>query len=110
MYYDRVKCVTSTTGTGSLLIAGAMTGFRGFNGVVANNDTVSYILTSGTDWELGEGTWDNSANTLSRSVVLSSNSNNLLNLSQSSIVAITLLASDVQGLEDSAVAMAIALG
>lgn len=109
MYYDRVKATTTTTGNGAITIASAMSGFRPFS-VVSNNDVVSYVLTNGTSWELGKGTWDNSANTLTRSVILSSNSNNPLELTGSSIVAVTLLASDVQSIEDSTVAMAIALG
>lgn len=109
MYYDRVKASTSTTGTGTITVGGALTGFRPFTAIV-DGDTVSYVITNGTNWEIGRGVWNNTAATLTRSPVLSSNSNALINLVGQSIVATTLLASDLTAIEDAAVAMAIALG
>lgn len=110
MHYDRVKASTATTGTGTLTVGAALTGFRAFTGVVADGDTVSYVLTNGTSWEVGKGVWDNTAGTLTRVPSLSSNSNALINLVGSSIVAVTVFASDLQAIEDAGVAMAIALG
>lgn len=109
MHYDRVKASTATTGTGTITVGGALTGFRPFT-VIVDGDTVSYVITNGTNWEVGKGVWNNTAGTLSRSPFLSSNSNGLINLVGSSIVAVTVMASDLQAIEDSGVAMAIALG
>lgn len=61
---DRVMETTTSTGTGSITLAGAVTGFRAFSAVCANNDTVDYTI-YGVDgngnpngqWESGLGTW-----------------------------------------------------
>jgi hypothetical protein len=85
---DRVKETTTTTGTGALILAGAMTGFRAFSSVCSTNDTCYYALqavdSNGTptgDWEVGLGTYSGT-NTLTRTTVLSSsNSGSAVSLS-----------------------------
>jgi hypothetical protein len=76
---DRVKETTTTTGTGALSLAGAITGFRAFSSVCSNADTCYYALqavnSSGTptgNWECGLGTYTTSGNTLTRTTVTSS--------------------------------------
>jgi len=56
---DRVKETTTTTGTGTVALAGAVTGFRAFSAVMANNDTTLYAIVAQTpgQWEVGLGTW-----------------------------------------------------
>lgn len=84
---DRVKETTTTTGTGNLTLAGAMTGFRAFSSVCSTNDTAYYTIQAvdGTgaptgDWEVGLGTYS-ASNTLTRTTVLaSSNSGSAVNL------------------------------
>jgi hypothetical protein len=81
---DRVRETTTTTGTGALTLAGAVTGFRAFSSVMANNDTCYYVIAHQTigEWECGSGTYNSSANTLTRSTVhSSSNSNSAVNFS-----------------------------
>lgn len=76
---DRVKETTTTTGTGAITLAGAMTGFRAFSSMLANGDTCYYALQAvdGTGaptgaWEVGLGTYTTSGNTLSRTLITSS--------------------------------------
>lgn len=71
---DRVKEITTTTGTGSYTLAGAATGFRAFSAVAANNDTVPYCCEDGTSWEVGVGTWT-TGGTLARTTILASSNN-----------------------------------
>lgn len=68
---DRVKETTTTTGTGTLTLAGAVAGFQSF-AVVGNANTAYYCITSGTDWEIGSGTYTASGTTLSRDTVIGS--------------------------------------
>jgi hypothetical protein len=68
---DRVQETTNTTGTGTLTLAGAVSGFQSF-AAVGNANTTYYAITSGTDWEVGVGTYTASGTTLSRDTVLSS--------------------------------------
>lgn len=80
---DRVKETTTTTGTGTITLAGAVTGFQSF-AVIGNDNTTYYTIASqsGTEWEVGIGTYISSGTTLIRTTVLSSsNSGNLVNFS-----------------------------
>jgi len=81
---DRVKETSTSTGTGTINLAGAVSGFQTFvAGVGSTNVTYYTILDgNGTAWEIGYGTvTDASPDTLSRTVLKSSNSDNLLDLS-----------------------------
>ena len=68
---DRVKETTTTTGTGTLTLAGAVAGFQSF-AIVGNGNTAYYCITSGTNWEIGVGTYTASGTTLSRDTVIGS--------------------------------------
>lgn len=72
-YADRVKETTSTTGTGTYSLNGAVTGYRAFIGAVSTGSTVSYCVENGTDWEVGLGVvTDGTPDTLTRASVLAS--------------------------------------
>jgi hypothetical protein len=70
---DRVKETTTTTGTGTITLAGVASGFQSFS-VVGNGNTTYYVIAGqGTsEWEIGIGTYTSSGTTLSRDTVLAS--------------------------------------
>ena len=70
---DRVKETSTTAGTGTLTLAGAVAGFQAFSAVGNGNTTYYAIVDAATgDWEVGLGTYTSSGTTLSRDTVLSS--------------------------------------
>ena len=76
---DRVKETSTTAGTGTLTLAGAVTGFQSFAAVGNGNTTYYAIADSITgQWEVGVGTYTASGTTLSRTTVLSSSSSGSL--------------------------------
>ena len=80
---DRVKETTTSTGTGTINLDGAVTGFQTFvDGVGNGHETYYVIVDSGTgDYEVGVGTiTDAATDTLSRDTVISSsNGGSLVN-------------------------------
>ena len=70
---DRVQETTTTTGTGSIALGGAVTGYQAFSAVLATSDTTYYTIADQTssDWEVGVGTFT-SPSTLARTTILSS--------------------------------------
>jgi len=76
---DRVQETTTTTGTGTITLAGAVTGYQAFS-AIGNGNTTYYTITDGTNWEVGIGTYTLSGTTLARTTVLaSSNAGALVN-------------------------------
>jgi len=69
---DRVKETSTTTGTGTLTLAGAVTGFETFSSAIGNTNTTYYAIvhTSNAEFEVGLGTV--SAGALARTTVISS--------------------------------------
>ena len=79
---DRVKETTTTTGTGTYTLGGAVTGFETFTANLSNSDTTYYACTDNTNFEVGIGTFTSSGTTLARTTILSSsNSNSAVNWS-----------------------------
>jgi hypothetical protein len=66
---DRVQETTTTVGTGTLALDGAVQGFQSFT-AVGNGNTTYYTIQGTTQWEVGIGTY--STNTLTRDTVISS--------------------------------------
>ena len=70
---DRVKETSTTAGTGTLTLDGAVSGFQSFSAVGNGNSTYYAIVDNITGaWEVGIGTYTSSGTTLSRTTVLSS--------------------------------------
>ena len=83
---DRVKETTTSTGTGTITLAGAALGYQSFAAIGDGNVTYYVISDAATgDWEVGIGTYTASGTTLSRTTVLSSsNSGSLVNFAAGS--------------------------
>jgi hypothetical protein len=69
---DRVQETSTTTGTGTLTLAGAVTQFQTFSSAIGNGNTTYYAIynAGGSLWEVGIGTVG--AGTLSRDTVYAS--------------------------------------
>jgi hypothetical protein len=77
---DRIKETSTTTGTGTLTLAGAVSGFRSFADI-GNSNTCPYVIleaseSAPTAWEVGIGTYTASGTTLSRDTVLRTSAGN----------------------------------
>ena len=74
---DRVQETSTTTGTSTFTLGGAVTGYVTFNSTFSNGDIVWYVADDGAgNWEIGSGTVG--TGTLTRSVFQSSNGNALV--------------------------------
>jgi len=69
---DRVQENTTTSGTGTLTLSGAVPGYQTFSSAIGNGNTTFYTIYDNVagDWEVGIGTVG--AGTLARTTVLSS--------------------------------------
>lgn len=94
---NRAKMSTSTTGTGTITLGSAESGYQTFaDAGVANADVVRYIIEdTGGAFEIGTGTYTATGTTLSRTVSESSNSDAAINLSGSATVFIGATAEDI---------------
>ena len=93
---NRAKMSTSTTGTGTITLGSAVSGFQTFAAAgITNGQTVRYTIEEGIAFEIGTGVYTSSGTTLTRNVTESSNSDNALNLSGSAEVFITAAAADI---------------
>ena len=72
---DRVQENSTTSGTGTLTLSGAVPGFQSF-AVIGNGNTTYYTIYDNIAqvWEVGIGTYTSSGTTLSRDTVLSNSS------------------------------------
>ena len=93
---NRAKMSTSTTGTGTITLGSALSGYQSFaNAGITNGQTVRYAIEDGTAFEIGSGTYTSSGTTLTRSVTESSNSDNAITLSGNAEVFVTATVADL---------------
>ena len=94
--YNRARMTITSTGTGTLTVGSAVTGYQTFSSAgVANGDVVSYAIEDGANWEIGTGTYTASGTTLSRTPSASSNAGSAISVTTSAQVYITALVADI---------------
>ena len=87
---------TSTTGTGTITLGSALSGYQTFaQAGITNGQTVRYAINDGAAFEIGSGTYTSSGTTLTRSVTESSNSDSAITLSGSAEVFVTATVADL---------------
>lgn len=88
--YNLARMTTATTGTGTITLGSAVSGYLSFAGAgVVDGDAIFYAIKDGSNSEIGTGTYTASGTTLTRSVINSTNSNAAISLSGSAEVFIS---------------------
>lgn len=88
--YNLARMTTATTGTGTITLGTAVSGYLTFAlAGVANADVVDYAIKDGANSEHGTGTYTSSGTTLTRSVTKSTNANAEISLSGTAEVFIS---------------------
>ena len=68
---DRVRETSTTSGTGTITLGGAVSGYQSFS-AIGNGNSTYYTIAGSSGWEVGIGTYRSAGTTLSRDTVLSS--------------------------------------
>ena len=85
---DRVQETSTTTGTGTLTLDGASSGYQTFSAGIGNGNTCYYTIQSDTGaWEVGVGTVG--AGTLARTTLISSSTGSAISFSGTLTVFVT---------------------
>lgn len=91
------KNATTTTGTGTITIGSAVSGWLsiGSDTSVSDGDAVSYYVEDGSSRETGTGTLGSGKTTLTRNVRRSTNGNAAISLSGNAVVSFAVGAGDI---------------
>lgn len=93
---NRAWMSTATTGTGTMTLGSALSGYQSFAAAgITNTQVVRYTIIDGANWEVGTGTYTTSGTTLSRTPSESSNAGSAINLSGTASVFIAAAAADI---------------
>lgn len=92
MFHNFAKMDTATTGTGTLTLGNAMTGWLSFDDAgVVNGEKVAFVIEEGDEREISIGVYTTSGTTLTRDKVLTStNSGSKISLNGDAVVFIAL--------------------
>ena len=71
---DRVQETCNSPGAGVVTLLGAVAQFQTFSAAIGNGNTTFYVIAdqTGTNWEVGIGTYATTGNTLTRTTILAS--------------------------------------
>ena len=93
---NRAKMSTATTGTGTISLASAESGYQSFaDAGVVDGNTVRYVIEDGISWEIGSGVYTAIGTSLTRTVSESSNAGAAITLTGSAVVYVTATVQDL---------------
>jgi hypothetical protein len=93
---NRAKVSTATTGTGTITLGAAESGYQSFaDAGVVDTNVVRYVIEDGDAWEIGSGTYTAAGTTLTRTVSESSNADAAISLTGSAVVYVSATAADL---------------
>ena len=95
--YDRARMDTTSTGTGTVTLGSAISGYDSFVGAgVSDGNKLNYVIELGATWERGTGVYTTSGTTMTR-VLIDSSTGSLLNLTTGAHVFIDTFSTDARG-------------
>ena len=100
---DRVKETTTTTGTGTVTLLGAVSGFEAFS-AIGNTNTTYYTIVGedvSTEWEVGIGVYTHSGTSLSRDTIINSSTGSKVDFSAGTKVVFCTLPAEKALMKDS---------